>query len=75
MSRDQFESLAHANTAKHYGDVIRKTVSLSSQDGLEGIKRELVSNQLPPLLESPRSGEFAFWVPKVGVYKSRSNPQ
>ncbi len=66
--------LAKENTIKHYGDVLSEGYVIETEDGLVGIRRELVSRGLSDHLELPPSGA-AFWTPAGTRYRSKSVPQ
>lgn len=67
-------ALARANTEKHYGDVLTEGYIIETEDGLEGVRRELEQRGLPPNLELPPSGAV-FWAPPGTTYRSRSVPK
>lgn len=66
-------SLARANTEKHYEDVLAEGYVIDTDDGLEGVRRELQERGLDPHLELPPSGAV-FWAPAGTRYRTRSAP-
>lgn len=75
MNQEQFEALAESNTQKHYGDVLAGTVRVEAAGDLNALKASVQASVLGGTLEVPNSGEFAFWVSKAGMYKTKSTPQ
>ncbi|WP_139224930.1 hypothetical protein [Dokdonella immobilis] len=66
-------ALARENTEKHYGDVLTEGYIIETEEGLEGVRRELEQRGLSTNLEFPPSGAV-FWVPPNTTYRSRSVP-
>lgn len=66
-------SLARANTEKHYEDVLTEGYVIETDDGLEGVRRELQERGRDPHLELPPSGAV-FWAPAGTRYRTRSAP-
>jgi hypothetical protein len=66
--------LARENTAQHYGDVMVKEYLIETDDGIEGVRRELVNLGLADHLEFPRSGAV-FWTPAGSSYRTKSSPE
>jgi hypothetical protein len=66
-------ALAKSNTEKHYGDILRECHVIETEEGLEGVRRELVKRGLPPNLEMPASGAV-FWAPAGTRYRTKSAP-
>src|SRR3546814_6097537 len=69
-------ALARTNTEKHYGDVLTEGYIIETEEGLEGVRRELEQRGLPPNLELPSSGAV-FWAPVGTTYrtKDRKSPR
>jgi hypothetical protein len=66
--------LAKENTVKHYGDVLNVGYVIETNDGLEGVRRELSSRGLDVHLELPPSGAV-FWSPVGTHYRTKSIPE
>ncbi|MEW6022466.1 MAG: hypothetical protein AB1807_10015 [Pseudomonadota bacterium] len=66
-------SLARTNTEKHYGDVLTERYIIETEDGIEGLRRELRARGLDDHLEFPPSGAV-FWTPAGTVYRTKSHP-
>lgn len=67
-------SLAKENTFKHYGDVLAEGYVIKTDDGLEGVRRELSKRGLDVHLELPPSGAV-FWSPVGSHYRTKSTPE
>ena len=67
-------ALARSNTEKHYGDVLTEGYILESEDGSDGLRRELADRGLSAHLEISDSG-FLFWTPEGTRYRSKSTPK
>lgn len=67
-------TLAKENTVKHYGDVLADGYVIETNDGLEGVRRELSSRGLDVHLELPPSGAV-LWSPVGAHYRSKSVPK
>ncbi len=67
-------ALAHTNTEKHYGDILSEGYTIETEDGLEGVRRELAKRGLSTHLELPKSGAV-FWAPQDSHYRSKSVPK
>lgn len=67
-------ALARANTEKHYGDVLTEGYVIETEDGIDGVRRELEARGLPSSLELPPSGAV-FWAPPDTAYRSKSVPK
>jgi hypothetical protein len=67
-------ALAKENTFKHYGDVLTKGYVIETNDGLEGVRRELSNRGLDVHVDLPPSGS-AFWSPAGTHYRSKSVPK
>lgn len=65
--------LAVENTNKHYGDVIDKTLVLESDDGIDGLRRELQKQGLGDNLQISQKGPL-FWAPAGSNYSTKSAP-
>lgn len=65
--------LARTNTSKHYGDVLGNEVVIETEDGIEGLRRELRARGLDDNLELPPSGAV-FWAPRGTRYRTKSRP-
>jgi len=72
QGRDIVE-LAKANATKHYGDLIKETHVITSDDGIDGLRRALRERGLDANLEMPPSGAV-FWAPDGSRYRSKSTP-
>lgn len=66
-------ALANENTIANYGDVMAQGCVIETDDGIEGIRRELLARGLKGQLEEPRPGLF-FWAPGGKKYRSKSTP-
>jgi len=75
MEAAKFNETAVNNTAKHYGDVLSKKLTLQTKNGFEGLRKELIDSGLAQNLEIPKSKKFAFWVSEPNIYKSKSTPK
>jgi hypothetical protein len=64
-------NLAKENTLKHYGDVLSEGYVIETNDGIEGIRRELSNRGLDVHLELPPSGAI-FWSPVGTKYRTKS---
>ena len=66
---------AAANTQKHYGDVIKRIITLEFTDpsNADEVQRTLAANGLTGTLEIGNSG-VAFYNPDRASYKSQSKP-
>lgn len=67
-------TLAKENTLQHYGDVLSEEYVIETNDGVEGIRRELAARGLHVHLELPPSGAV-FWTPVGTRYRSKSVPK
>lgn len=67
-------ALARANTEKHYGDVLTEGYVVETEDGLEGVRRELEKRGLSTYLELSPSGAV-FWAPVGSHYRTKSKPR
>ncbi len=67
-------ALARTNTEKHYGDVLREGYVIETDEGLDGVRRELRKRGLTSSLEMPSSGAV-FWVPEGTHYRTKSAPR
>ena len=67
-------ALARANTEKHYGDVLTEGYVIETDDGLDGVRRELEKKGLSAHLEEPPSGAV-FWAPAGSSYRTKSQPR
>lgn len=67
-------ALARRSTEKHYGDVLAETCVIETEDGIEGLKRELASHGLETNLELPPFGAV-FWAPAGTRYRTKSEPE
>ncbi|MDI1447696.1 hypothetical protein [Polyangium sp. 6x1] len=67
-------ALAHANTEKHYGDVLEKGYVLRTGEGIEGLRRELAERGLSTHLEVSPSG-LVFCTPEGTRYRSKTTPE
>ncbi|MGO4382168.1 hypothetical protein [Pseudoduganella sp. RAF53_2] len=65
--------LAVESTNKHYGDVIDRAFVIESQDGVEGLRRELKKQGLSDHLEISPKGPM-FWAPPDSDYSPKSAP-
>jgi hypothetical protein len=67
---------AAANTQKHYGDVISRTITLEFKDpsNSDEVQRTLTANELSGTLEIGKSG-VAFYNPDRARYKTQSRPE
>jgi len=71
---DDLVALARTNTEKHYGDVLAEGYVIETDEGLDGVRRELAQRGLTTDLELPPSGAV-FWAPPGTTYRSRSAPK
>jgi hypothetical protein len=71
---DEILSVAKKNTLKNYGDVIRETYVIETNDGIEGLHKELSRRGLDDHLEVSPSGAV-FWTPAGTKYRTQSRPQ
>lgn len=67
-------TLARSNTEKHYGDVLSEGYIIKTEEGLEGIRREIAKRGLSTHLEVTNSGAV-FWAPEGTKYRTKSKPQ
>ncbi len=67
-------ALARSNTEKHYGDVLTEGYIIKSEEGTDGLRRELAARGLSTHLEIADSGVL-FWVPEGTHYRSKSKPK
>ena len=67
-------ALARTNTEKHYGDVLTEGYIIETEEGLEGVRRELAERGLSTHLELPKSGAV-FWASEGSHYRSKSVPK
>ena len=76
VERTFFPQDAAANTQKHYGDVISRTITLEFTDlsNMDEVERILRANGLTGVLEVGKSG-VAFYNPDRARYKSQSRPE
>jgi hypothetical protein len=65
--------LALESTNKHYGDVIEEAFILESDDGVEGLRRELKKQGLSDNLQISPKGPL-FWAPPGSSYSPKSAP-
>src|SRR6478672_13477043 len=65
---DDIVALAKQNTSKHYGDVLSEGYIIETDDGIEGLRRELSNRGLDVHLELPPSGAV-FWSPVGTRYR------
>ena len=66
-------AVAQANTIKHYGDVMAEGYVIETEDGLDGVRRDLLRRGLEANLELPSSGA-AFWTPNGSHFRTKSVP-
>ncbi len=59
---------------KHYGDVLKVTYVIETNDGIPGLRKELGIRGLDVNLELPPSGAV-FWSPVGTRYRTKSTPQ
>ena len=71
---DDLVALARSNTEKHYGDVLTEGYIIKSEEGTEGLRRELADRGLSTNLEVSDSG-FLFWAPEGSHYRTKSTPK
>lgn len=71
---DGIVDLARENTEKHYGDVLWEGYIIETDEGIDGLRRELRERGLPDHLEISETG-FLFWAPEGTRYRSQSEPQ
>jgi hypothetical protein len=64
-------NLAKENTLKHYGDVLSEEYVIETNDGIEGVRRELSHRGLDVRLEFLPSGAM-FWSPGETKYRTKS---
>ncbi len=69
-----FVALARANTDKHYGDVLAEGYIISTDDGIDGLRKELAERGLTTDLKISDAG-LVFWVPEGTDYRTRSSPK
>lgn len=74
MEEAKFIETATTNTKKHYGDVMSQKLVIQTKAGFDGLREELQDSGLEDNLEIPESKSFAFWVSKLGTYKTKSTP-
>ena len=67
-------ALARSNTEKHYGDVLSEGYIIETEEGLEGVRRELAKKGVPVHLEVTNFGAV-FWTPEGSHYKTKSRPE
>jgi hypothetical protein len=67
------EELAKEITNKHYGDILAKEIVIETDEGLDGVRKELRKRGLDANLELPPSGAL-FWAPNGSRYRSKSVP-
>lgn len=66
--------LAIDSTNEHYGDVLTEGHVIETNDGVEGIRRELAERGLDAHLEITPSGAV-FWSPAGTSYRTQTVPQ
>lgn len=67
-------ALARSNTEKHYGEVLTEGYVIRSEEGIEGVRRELAERGLTTHVEGSES-TFLFWAPEGTRYRTKSTPQ
>jgi len=67
-------TFATENTTKHYGDVLTEAYIIETNEGLDGVRRELSIRGLEAHLEKPSSGAV-FWTPIDSGYRTKSLPR
>lgn len=72
-SEEDFVDLAVDSTNNHYGDVIDEAFVIESEDGIEGLRKELKKQGLPDNLQISPKGPL-FWAPPGSQYKPKSQP-
>jgi hypothetical protein len=72
-SQEDLVELAVENTNKHYGDVIDEAFIIETNDGIEGLRKELKKNGLSTHLEISPKGPL-FWAPPGTSYSPKSSP-
>jgi hypothetical protein len=67
-------AIARSNTEKHYGDVLTEGYIIQTEDGVDGLRKELSKRGLSTHLEllDPR---FLFWTPEGTQYKTKTHPK
>jgi len=65
--------LAIETTNRHYGDVIDEAFIIESEDGVEGLRRELKKQGLSDNLQISPKGPL-FWSPPGSNYSPKSAP-
>jgi hypothetical protein len=65
--------LAVESTNRHYGDVIDEAFVIESEDGVEGLRRELKKQGLADNLQISPKGPL-FWAPPGSNYSPKSAP-
>jgi len=70
---DDIVELAIENTNKHYGDVIDEAFVLETDEGIEGLRKELKKQGLSTHLEISPKGPL-FWAPPGTSYQPKSSP-
>lgn len=71
---NEIVALATENTSKHYGDVLSKRYVIETNEGIEGVRRELSHRGLDVNLELPPSG-VVFWTPAGTSYRTKTVPK
>lgn len=66
--------LAKENTSKHYGDVLIEEYVIQTNEGLDGLRKELSRRGLDVNLEISSFGAV-FWAPSGTSYRSKSTPK
>lgn len=75
MTPERMVSIADENTGKNYGDVLGRKISIESQGDGSDLAEQLVRAGLPPFVEGPEDGSFAFWAHAAKLYRTQSSPQ
>lgn len=74
MDALELKKIAIENTEKNYGDVIKRRVEVTCQNGIEELKRKLEERGLQTYLEIPKSNAYLFWVSEPDRYETKSKP-
>ncbi|HEY6640565.1 hypothetical protein [Povalibacter sp.] len=63
------------STEKTYGDVVAAKHVFSSDEGIDGLKKELATSVLGASVKESKQHGFCFWVPEGSDYQTRSTPE
>jgi hypothetical protein len=75
MTPVQLESVADANTKKHYGDVLGRKMKIQVNSDGTNLEQQLARAGLAAHVGSPDGERFAFWAHAPNLYRTKSSPQ